>query len=97
MNPLLSASMQQASFKCEMPQLELKSLRRILAIKRCQWTKSENVITSLTPKSVPAETKTPSSPVCYVGIVQLFYARHISHPTKTTTMVKPLPLSIGMD
>ena len=42
-------------------------------------------------KSVPAGTKTPSSPVCYVGIVRLRYASHISHPMKTTTMVKLLP------
>jgi hypothetical protein len=28
------------------------------------------VFNSLTPKSVPAGTKTPSSPVSYVGIVQ---------------------------
>jgi hypothetical protein len=36
--------MQQALFKCEMPQLELKSLWSFLAIKRCQGTKSKKVI-----------------------------------------------------
>jgi hypothetical protein len=35
--------MQQASFKCETPRLELKSLRAFLAIKRCQGTKSNKV------------------------------------------------------
>ena len=42
--PLLSLSMWQASFKCEMPRLELKSLRSFLAIKRFQRTKSKKVI-----------------------------------------------------
>ena len=41
---LLCSSMRQASFKCETPRLELKSLRSFLAIKRCQRTKSKNVI-----------------------------------------------------
>jgi hypothetical protein len=36
--------MQQALFKCEMPQLELKSLQSFLAINRCQGTKSKTVI-----------------------------------------------------
>jgi len=44
MDPLLSSSMRQASFKCEMPRLELKSSRSFLAIKRFQWTKSKEVI-----------------------------------------------------
>jgi len=48
-------------------------------------------VVSLTPKCIPAGTNTPSSPVCYVGIVRLSYMSHISHPMKTTTMVKPLP------
>jgi hypothetical protein len=43
-DPLLSASMRQASFKCETPRLELKSSRSFLAIKRCQWTKIGKVI-----------------------------------------------------
>jgi len=38
--PLLSSLMQWASFKCEMPRLELKSSRTFLAIKCCQRTKS---------------------------------------------------------
>jgi hypothetical protein len=37
-DPLLSSSMQQALFKCETPQLELKSLRAFLAVERCQRT-----------------------------------------------------------
>jgi hypothetical protein len=36
--------MQHALFKCEVPQLELKRSRSFLAIKRCQRTKSKNVI-----------------------------------------------------
>ncbi len=44
MDPLLSSSMQQASFKCETTQLELKSLQIILAIKCCQRTKIGKVI-----------------------------------------------------
>jgi hypothetical protein len=36
--------MQQASFKCETPRLELKSSAKFLAIKRCQGTKSKKVI-----------------------------------------------------
>jgi hypothetical protein len=39
--------MRQASFKCEMPRLELKSLWSFLAIKRCRGTKSKKVINSL--------------------------------------------------
>jgi hypothetical protein len=39
-NPLLNSLMRQASFKCETPRLELKSLRWFLAIKCCQRTKS---------------------------------------------------------
>jgi hypothetical protein len=35
--------MWQASFKCETPRLELKSLRSFLGIKRCQGTKSKKV------------------------------------------------------
>jgi hypothetical protein len=42
--PLLSSSMQQASFKCEMPLLELKSSRTFLAIKRCRGQKVKKVI-----------------------------------------------------
>ena len=44
MNPLLSSSMWQVSFKCKTPQLELKSSRSFLAIKHCQRTKSKIVI-----------------------------------------------------
>ncbi len=44
MDPLLTPSMQRASFKCEMPRLELKSWRTFLAIKRCQRTKIRKVI-----------------------------------------------------
>ncbi len=44
MDPLLSSSMRQASFKCEMPRLELKSSRSFLAIKRWQQTKIGKVI-----------------------------------------------------
>jgi hypothetical protein len=29
--------------------------------------------------------------VCYIEIVQVSYVSHILHPTKTTTVVKPLP------
>ena len=36
--------MQQALFKCETPQLELKSLQTFLAIKCCQRTKIGKVI-----------------------------------------------------
>jgi hypothetical protein len=36
--------MQQALFKCETPQLELKSLATFLCIKRCQGRKIGNVI-----------------------------------------------------
>ena len=43
-DPLLSSLMQQASFKCEMPRLELKSSQSFLAIKRCLGTKSKKVI-----------------------------------------------------
>jgi len=44
MDPVLSSLMRQASFKCKMPQLELKSVRSFLAIiKRCQGTKSKKV------------------------------------------------------
>jgi hypothetical protein len=40
------SSMQRASFKCETPQLELKSSRSFpfLAIKRCQRTKIKNLL-----------------------------------------------------
>ena len=41
---LLRSLMQQASFKCEAPRLELKSSRSFLAIKGCQRTKSKKVI-----------------------------------------------------
>ncbi len=44
MDPLLSSSMGQVLFKCEMPRLELKSSRSILAIKRWQRTKIGKVI-----------------------------------------------------
>ena len=44
LDPLVSSSMQQASFKCEMPWLELKSLRTFLAIKCCQLTEIGKVI-----------------------------------------------------
>jgi hypothetical protein len=43
--------MRQASFKCETQQLELKSSRSFLAIKRFQRTKSKKVINSLPAKS----------------------------------------------
>ena len=43
-DPLFSSSMQQASFKCEMPRLEPKKSWTFLAIKRCQGTKSKKVI-----------------------------------------------------
>jgi hypothetical protein len=43
-DPLLSSSMWQASCKCEMPRLELKSSQTFLAIKRCEGTKIRNVI-----------------------------------------------------
>ncbi len=43
-------------------------------------------VNSLTPKSMPVGTKTPSSPVGYVEIVRQSY----SHPTKTTAMVTPM-------
>jgi hypothetical protein len=43
-DPLLSSSMRQASLKCEMPRLELKSSRSFLAIKRCQQIKSKKVL-----------------------------------------------------
>ena len=39
---LFSSLMQQALFECETPGLELKSLRRFLAIKRFQGTKSKS-------------------------------------------------------
>ncbi len=42
-DPLLSSSMRQASFKCEMQQLELKSSRSFLAIKHCQRTKCKKL------------------------------------------------------
>ncbi len=44
MDPLLCASMRQASFKCETPRLELTSSRSFLAIKRFQRTKTKKVI-----------------------------------------------------
>ena len=44
---LLSSLMQQASFKCETPQLELKSSQTFLCIKRCERTKSQKVIKQL--------------------------------------------------
>jgi hypothetical protein len=37
--------MRQALFKCETPRLELKSWRTFLAIKRCQRTKFEKLLT----------------------------------------------------
>jgi hypothetical protein len=43
-DPLLTSSMLQASFKCEMPRLELKSWQTSLAIKCCQRTKIQKVI-----------------------------------------------------
>jgi hypothetical protein len=43
-DPLLSSSMRQASFKCETPRLELKSLQSFLAIKRCQGTTSKKLL-----------------------------------------------------
>jgi len=39
-----STQLINASFKCEMPRLELKSSRSFLAIKRCQRTKGKTVI-----------------------------------------------------
>ena len=56
----------------------------------CWW--AQQVVNSLTAKSLPAGTKTPSSQVCYIRIVRISYVSYIVHPTKTTTMVKPLPL-----
>jgi hypothetical protein len=49
MDPLLSSSMRQASFKFETPRLELKSSWTSLASKRCQCqgTKSKTVIKQL--------------------------------------------------
>ena len=41
---ILSSSMGQASYKCEMPRLELKSSRSFLAIKRCEGTKLEKLL-----------------------------------------------------
>ena len=49
------------------------------------------VVSSLTPRSVLVGAKTPSSLVCYIELVQLSHASHISHPTKTATMVKSVP------
>jgi hypothetical protein len=43
-DPLLTSLMWQASFKCETPQLKLKSSRTFLAIKRCERTKIGKVI-----------------------------------------------------
>ncbi len=43
-DPLLSSSMRQALYKCEMPRLVLESSATFLAIKRCQRTKFEKVI-----------------------------------------------------
>ena len=40
-DPLIRSSMRRASFKCEMPRLELKSSWSFLAIKRCEGTKSK--------------------------------------------------------
>jgi len=60
MDPLLTSSMLQASFKSEMPRLELKSWRTFVAIKRCQRTKIRKVINSLTAKRVLVGTKTPT-------------------------------------
>ena len=39
MDPLISSLMQQAAFKCEMPQLELENSATFLAIKHCQQKK----------------------------------------------------------
>jgi hypothetical protein len=44
MDPLLSSSMQRASFKCVTAQLERKSSRTFLTIKCCQGEKKERVI-----------------------------------------------------
>ena len=52
MDPLLSSSNQQASFKSEMPRLELKSWQTFLSIKRCQRTKIQKAITKLEKKVV---------------------------------------------
>ncbi len=46
-------------------------------------TLTSKAVNSFTSKSVTGGTKTPSSPVCYVGIVQLSYVSPISHPAKT--------------
>ncbi len=43
-DPLPSSSMRQASFKCEMPRLELTSSQTFLAVKRCKGTKIGKVI-----------------------------------------------------
>ena len=47
LDPLLSSSMQQALFICEIPGLELKSLATFLCIKHYQGTKSKEVIMRL--------------------------------------------------
>jgi hypothetical protein len=43
-DPLLSSSMQQASYKCETPQLELDSSATFLAIKRCPGQNLEKLL-----------------------------------------------------
>ena len=43
-DPLLSSSMQQALFKYETPQFQLKSSQSFLGTKRCQGTKRKKVI-----------------------------------------------------
>jgi hypothetical protein len=43
MDPLLTSLMRRASYKSEMPRLELKSWRTFLAIKCCQRTKIRKV------------------------------------------------------
>ena len=56
-DPLLRSSMRQASYKCEAPQLELKSSRSFLALKRCQQTKSKKVFNRNMTIRVRAGTK----------------------------------------
>ena len=45
-DPLLSSSMQQASCKCEASRLELESSATFLAIKHCQRTNLEKLLSS---------------------------------------------------
>ena len=46
-DPLLSSLMRWASCKCKMPRFELKSWAKFLAVKHCQRTKMEKLLTAL--------------------------------------------------